>query len=304
MPKISVIFLFFSKVSRILLFNTIFLLLLISCASLSPVNSKREHPEPFSVIESVKPEWQEFTANIGYFHGKVTDPILEFWAIRIDLNSPDTNIVVKGGAMAGDGSTRNIKVTSFVRKNKLIAGINAAPFNVVSAIEGRPVKNSGVVISGGELISPALPRYDALVFFADGRTEIISQSEIDSALIRGIKNAIGGFNSVLKNGQPQERVLNLQPRHPRSAAGISANGEYLYLLVVDGRRKGSAGTTEKETALLLCALGSWDGINFDGGGSSALVLRYPNGMVRAVNTPIHGGIHRLERAVAGCIGIR
>jgi exopolysaccharide biosynthesis protein len=122
--------------------------------------------------------------------------------------------------------------------------------------------------------------------------------------MKNIENAVSGFRLILKDGEPAERTLNLQPRHPRSAAGISANGRYLYLLVIDGRRLGSIGSTEKETALLLRFLGSWEGINFDGGGSSALVLRYPDGKVRAVNTPIHGGIHGLERAVAGCIGVK
>jgi len=78
----------------------------------------------------------------------------------------------------------------------------------------------------------------------------------------------------------------------------------LYLLVIDGRRSGSIGGTELDTAILLQSLGSWDGINFDGGGSSALVIRYPDNKIRAVNTPIHSGIPGRERAVAGCIGIQ
>jgi exopolysaccharide biosynthesis protein len=74
-------------------------------------------------------------------------------------------------------------------------------------------------------------------------------------------------------------------------------------VVIDGRRPGSVGATEVETALLLRALGSADGINFDGGGSSAMALRYPDGKVRTVNTPVHGGVAGSERAVAGCLGI-
>jgi len=93
------------------------------------------------------------------------------------------------------------------------------------------------------------------------------------------------------------------PRHPRSAAGISSDNKYLYLIVIDGRQIKSIGGTEAETALLLRALGASEAINFDGGGSSALVLRYPNGKVRVVNTPIHGQIPGRERAVAGCLGI-
>jgi hypothetical protein len=294
---------------KIILRGFLFLssLIVLSCATVSPVDSARERPASFAVIEEVRPQWQEFTGNIGYFHGKIKDPKLDFWAIRIDLSAPQTRIVVRGGAADGSGteSTRTFstKVSSFVRDNGLSAGINAVPFDVVSASENRPIQNTGVVISGGELISPVYPHYDALVFYADGKAAIVSQSAIDTDSIKDIENAIGGFHSILKNGQPEERTADLQPRHPRSAAGISANGRFLYLLVIDGRRPGSIGSTEKETALLLHSLGSWDGINFDGGGSSALVLRYEDGKIKPVNTPIHNGIPGQERAVAGCIGV-
>jgi len=276
------------------------LLIFLSCATVSPINSARERPEVFSDFEDVQPDWQVFTDSIGYYHGKIADPKLEFWALKINLRAPDTRIVVRGGS-ADDGDTLSTKVSSFVRNNDLAAGINAVPFDIVSAIENRPVKNIGIVISGGRLLSPAVPRYDALVFYTDGKAAIENQSAINSA--EGIENAIGGFRQILISGEPAERTLNIEARHPRSAAGISVDGNYLYLLVVDGRRPGSVGSTERETALILRALGSWEGINFDGGGSSALVLRYPDGSIRPVNIPIHGGIPGLERAVAGCIGI-
>jgi len=277
-------------------------LIFLSCATVSPVNSIREKPPSFAIIEEVQPRWQEFATHIGYFHGKIKDPKLDFWALRIDLSAPETRIAVKGGASGGRG-TFSTRVSSFVRDNGLSAGINAVPFDVVSSNENRPIQNMGVVISGGELISPANPRYDALVFYTGGNAAIVSQSAIDADSMQNIENAIGGFQSILKNGQPEERTTNLQPRHPRSAAGISNDGRYLYLLVIDGRRLGSVGTTEGETAMLLRSLGSWDGINFDGGGSSALVLRYPDGKIKPVNTPIHSGIPGQERAVAGCLGI-
>ena len=276
------------------------LLILLSCAAVSPVNSAREQTEVFLAIEDVQPDWQAFTDSIGYYHGKIANPKLEFWALRIDLRAPDTRIVVRGGSV-DEGDTYSTKVSSFVRNNGLAAGINAVPFDVVSAVENRPVKNTGIVISGGRQVSPAAANYDALVFYADGRAAIENQSAIDST--EGIENAIGGFHRILALGEPAERVLNIEARHPRSAAGISIDGNYLYLLVVDGRRPGSIGSTERETALILRALGSWEGINLDGGGSSALVLRYPDGRIRPVNTPIHDGIPGLERAVAGCIGI-
>jgi hypothetical protein len=272
----------------------------LSCATVSPVNSARERPALFSGIDEVLPRWQVFTDSIGYFHGKIAEPEIEFWALKIDLRAPDTRIVVSGGLIK-DGETFSSKVSTFVRNNDLAAGINAVPFDYASSAENRPIKNIGVVISGGRQVSPAVAQYDALVFYADGRAAIVNQSAIASA--EGIENAVGGFHKILASGEPAERTRTNEARHPRSAAGISTNSEFLYLLVVDGRRAGSVGSTERETALILRSLGSWEGINFDGGGSSAMVLRYPDGRVKPVNIPIHNGIPGLERAIAGCIGI-
>jgi len=135
----------------------------------------------------------------------------------------------------------------------------------------------------------------------DGHAAIEAQSGIKD--FDSIENAVGGFYRILYSGELVPRVLNLSDRHPRSAAGISPDGKFLYLLVIDGRQIKSAGCTEAETALLLRALGSAEAINFDGGGSSALALLYPDGKVRVVNTPIHKLIPGRERAVAGCLGI-
>jgi exopolysaccharide biosynthesis protein len=197
--------------------------------------------------------------------------------------------------------TRSTKVSSFARDNNLIAGINALPFDIVTSREGQPVKNMGLVISDGKLLSSANPYYDALVFYKDRSAEIVAQSAIES--IENIENAAGGFHKILADGEPAQRTENREERHPRSAAGVSANAAALYLLVIDGRRADSIGGTEKETALLLHALGSWNGINFDGGGSSALVMRYSGGSFRVVNIPVHSGIPGRERPVAGCIGV-
>jgi exopolysaccharide biosynthesis protein len=150
------------------------------------------------------------------------------------------------------------------------------------------------------MVSPPEPRFDALVFYTDGSVAIAAQSELETA---AIENAVGGFHRILESGELVPRVLPLTPRHPRSAAGIAPDNRFLYLLVIDGRRPGSVGTTEAETALLLRSLGAAEGINFDGGGSSALALRYPDGKIRAVNTPIHHQIPGKERGVAGCLGV-
>lgn len=60
-------------------------------------------------------------------------------------------------------------------------------------------------------------------------------------------------------------------RQPRTAVGITADNR-LILLVCDGRNmRGSAGFTLSELADKLMSLGAVDAMNFDGGGSSAMV---------------------------------
>jgi exopolysaccharide biosynthesis protein len=243
----------------------------------------------------------EAASGVDYYAGKVSRPRMEFYALRIDLSHPDVRIVTAGGGNFADGKFLSTTVSSFVHDNGLLAGINVLPFDVASDREGEPRVNIGIVISDGVMVSPPHARFDALVFFADGGTAIVSQSAIDS--VTHIVNAVGGFYRILDGGEIVPRALELKTRHPRSAAGISPDGRYLFLLAIDGRRPGSVGGTEAETALLLRALGATEGINFDGGGSTALVLRYPDGTVRPVNTPIHGQIPGRERAVAGCLGI-
>ena len=287
------------KTSQVKLRGFLFLLIffLCACAFSQP---RQESAVIFPSIENVRPQWQPFADGVGYFHGKISQPQIEFWALMIDLQSPNTRIVTSAGNSFFD-SPLSMRVSSFVRDNNLIAGINAVPFDIASSLENQPIKNMGLVVSDGRLLSGVNRSYDAIIFYKNGTAAICRQTE--AGPIETIENAVGGFHQILADGNPAQRTQSLTERHPRSAAGLSANTRYLYLLVIDGRRSDSAGATEKETSLILANLGSWSGINFDGGGSTALALRYPDGGVRTANLPVHNGIPGRERAVAGCLGI-
>jgi exopolysaccharide biosynthesis protein len=69
-------------------------------------------------------------------------------------------------------------------------------------------------------------------------------------------------------------------KHPRTAVGFSRDSSTLYLLAVDGRSQRSVGVTLDELASLMRRLGAWNAMNFDGGGSTTMVI---NGAV--VNVP-------------------
>jgi exopolysaccharide biosynthesis protein len=253
---------------------------------------------------------------------------LQLWALRVDLGNPALEFVVNGSGedsqaegqraqapkveahkAATFGIIPSTTVSGFVRDYGCVAGINANPFDRVTARVGEPRTIVGIALGSGVLIAAPDPGYDALVLYRDGSAAIVGQDELDEAALADINAAVGGFFVALRDGALAERLLDQAgdgraPRHPRSAAGLSADGKTLYLLAIDGRRAGSVGATEGELAVILQRLGADDGLNFDGGGSTALALRYPDGRIRPVNTPIHGLIPGRERAVAVCLGIR
>jgi exopolysaccharide biosynthesis protein len=93
---------------------------------------------------------------------------------------------------------------------------------------------------------------------------------------------VGGWPRIVQNGRniaaQADCIEGTFPRfsanrHPRSAAGISRDSTTLYLVTVDGRQEASAGMSLVELADLLLSLGVHDGMNFDGGGSTTLVIR-------------------------------
>jgi exopolysaccharide biosynthesis protein len=279
--------------------------LFFACASLSPVTGKRESPLPRQGgIEELVPVWRPLYdgetrseyPEIFYYEGRLSEPKIEFWAVKTDIADPRLAITVYGGETS-------VYVKTFVEESSSLAGINGTPFAPVTFREGEKRTNTGIVVSDGKALSPPAPGFDALVFFRDGRAAILSQAETGDP--GEIENALGGFRRVLEKGALPERLLASEkdaPRHPRSAAGLSSGGE-LILLAVDGRRPGSRGVTEAELGLILKKLGAFDGLNFDGGGSTALAVRFPDGKVRTVNTPIHNHIPGLNRGVAACLGL-
>ncbi|MDR0567710.1 MAG: phosphodiester glycosidase family protein [Spirochaetaceae bacterium] len=278
-----------------------------ACATAPPVPAPPKAASKSGSPETLVPYWQDFEPGIAYFAGTIQRPSLKLKALRIDLTDPSIGFIASGrepvDGVLREGVIPSVKITSFVKRYHCIAGINANPFSPVSGREGEARKIDGITVSQGTVVAGPHSWYDALVFYRDGRAAIVSQRELET--LEDIENAVGGFHLVLRDGAVADRLLNQQkpPRHPRSAAGLSADGKTLYLLVIDGRQIGSVGATEAEIAAILQRLGAADGLNFDGGGSTALALRYPDGKVRAVNTPIHNGIPNQERGVASCLGV-
>ena len=92
---------------------------------------------------------------------------------------------------------------------------------------------------------------------------------------------IGGWPRILRDGKnvagdaaSVEGTIsrNAEMRHPRTAVGYSRDGSILFLLTVDGRSESSGGMTLFELANMMRKLGAWQAMNFDGGGSTTMVI--------------------------------
>jgi hypothetical protein len=92
---------------------------------------------------------------------------------------------------------------------------------------------------------------------------------------------IGGWPRILRDGEnvagdaaTVEGTIsrNAEARHPRTSVGFSRDSSTLFILAVDGRSENSGGMTLVELANMMRQLGAWQAMNFDGGGSTTMVI--------------------------------
>ncbi len=145
----------------------------------------------------------------------------------------------------------------------------------VSLTSGSAIPDSGAILAAYGA------RAAAVQAMADGDTVRILLTTLPRLPGGAPRLLIGGWPQVLRDGvnvagdaATVEGTIsrNAEVRHPRSAIGYSRDRRYLWLFTVDGRSATSVGMTLVEMADVLRARGVWDAMNFDGGGSTAMVI--------------------------------
>lgn len=90
-----------------------------------------------------------------------------------------------------------------------------------------------------------------------------------------IREMIGGNTVLMKNGildkSNTEDSYNNRV-YPRTGVGASADGRWLYLMVVDGSQPHSRGVYTSEMCDILKAMGAVDVVGYDGGGSAEMIV--------------------------------
>ena len=235
----------------------------------------------------------EVARGMKYVHLSFDEPrLMENFLVRIDLRTPGLRVASSGrapnwGAVMDDYTnsvmlvdvrrqrTRDFLVERRAHGTNMVLAVNTSPWG-----PWRPPftfkygRFAHFTVSAGEVVSHNVTRWDMLVIFTNNVAVITNA--LDDALIPSVAAAHPGHGKgvILRGGVslvPPRKPKSRPGLAPRTAIGLSADGRWLYALVVDGRQPGySMGAEMSDLVKLMLAAGASDAINMDGGGSSTL----------------------------------
>lgn len=183
------------------------------------------------------------------------------------------------------GSTSELVLTELVVKNNKIIEVR---YNE-PAVE---IPENGFVVSTlgktAEVISNS--------YKVGSKVELNIDMEID---IEKVKTAVSGGTLLVKDGTVATFTHNISGSNPRTAIGVSKDGETLYLITVDGRQATSIGVSQTELAEILVEKGIYTAMNLDGGGSTTMVVKELGDSTPTVeNSPSDGSLRNVTNAIA------
>jgi exopolysaccharide biosynthesis protein len=244
-----------------------------------------------------------------------TNPPQRLFIARVDLTNPHLHLRVAPGGPDPDGpgewETTLMRPTGIADREHFSLVVNGDFFlakNIQDAEgaksgyrAGQWARPEGAAMSGGKTWSISSKPRPCLIIHKNGKITMESLANP----VSDDWDVVGGGPILLRNGAvvvaPAQPHKKFDGPNPRTAVGLDASGTTLTLLVVDGRKPGTAnGMTINELATEMLRLGCKEAINLDGGGSSVLAVRDTvTGTMRILNQPTDGR----ERAVADVLGI-
>ncbi len=239
-------------------------------------------------------DWQnahEFAPGMKYLHITIDEPrLMENYLVRVDMSTPSLRVTGTGrsvdwGKSMSDVTNRVVIIDTLRQKTRdflnqhrsrgtnMVLAVNTAPWNPWEhPFTHRHARLAHLSVLNGQVVSHTNKRGPMLVVYTNNVAVITNA--LDDADIPNVAVAHPGFSIIMRGGtilatRPKDRPAKLAPR---TSFGTSADGRYLYILVVDGRQLNySHGADMVDLAVMMKAAGAVDAINVDGGGSSTLV---------------------------------
>jgi hypothetical protein len=204
---------------------------------------------------------------------RAANPLVQAYLAIVDLKNPAVGITL------GTRLDAKTLTSQFARENDCTVAINGEAGMSPGLFSGLGVWRGYLVDKGNVLQKedPKIPR-PFLMFDPKNAATFTAAAAADRALPATAYNVIWGRLDAVVNGVVQ--TADERNRQPRTAMGLSADGRFLYLLVVDGRQQRySIGFTRAEVGSCLKAFGTHNGMLCDEGGSSCMYLKQRGGIL-------------------------
>jgi hypothetical protein len=227
---------------------------------------------------------------------------------RIDLTAPGVGFTTT--PPSGPLETTSQSTSQFLQSTGAQVAINANFFSDVAATPS-PEDLIGLAVSNGTVVAPQTFGSDdaaASLVITKTNAATISPAGATPIDLSHVFNAVSG-NQIVADGLDTSATTPTGAPHdpfgldPRTGIGLSEDGRFLYLIAIDGRQPGySVGVTTSDEAALMIDLGIFDGLNLDGGGSTALVQAGPGGSPDLIDSP-SGSFGVVERLDGNNLGV-
>ena len=269
----------------------------------------------------------EFVKAVKFTDSPYNDYVNTQFAITYDNKLLIDQFVFSGSIILPDGTMETIsRINSKADSNSIILYNSYQGITTPSAAEGWnvsetilvPFANSGdtlFFIAAGDFQSGGNMQIPENGFVLSGNAKYsyylkrnLSANDMVKVVLRlnlhypDIRSLTGGWPLLVKDG---ENAISSNPdiegviprfsenRHPRTGVGFSKDSTNVYFITVDGRQPHSRGMTLLEFADFMVEIGIYQGLNLDGGGSTAMIVNN-----KLVNSPSDA---TGEREVGNCL---
>ena len=207
------------------------------------------------------------------------------FVMQVDLSDPTVSMTntVPGGATTGFTGGRE-KLSSQFRRidaagSRVIGGINTDFF--ITAEGATAGEAQGIFWHNGiclkDTFNSQTNRPRCFVYWDGDETVRIASSSYYTQIkaATSLREAFsGGQFLVVNGGYSTITADSVYGVHPRTMFGVQEDGKKIILVVLDGRNSVLAvGMNYPDMQKIMMALGSFDSINIDGGGSSTFIVR-------------------------------
>lgn len=278
--------------------------------------SEQDQAAPIQPFFTGEPRWRPIFQGIEHAELATDTPrALVVQVLRIDTSADGLELFATPGngdkPLETDGQTTR----DFLEENELSVAINTHFFDpCCNRLPGEAKDLIGLSIAQERLVSPNADQSqrDVMVFGSDfvgdehslnARLHLdapdVNTDSIDWLL--GVSHAIAGHAILIGGETHAGSDAFATNHHPRTLVGVSGDQNTLYLVTIDGRQPAfSMGASLAEAAAIMHHVGASDALNVDGGGSTTMVLRDPDGASQLLNSPSGGS----ERVVGSNLGLR